>query len=319
MFIYPSSKVFSEYVDFVYSSRGRQVQKVEAKQGQIRNRIAPKIQVKPQDESLEIKSSKKLVGDYELLEEGRFFTYLLLVDNLDPGTNVIELDFEDRYGNIVTEKVTIYKRYASSTLIGPFPGATLTYEGNELLALVSKKYQLLPDFVPDGLVELSEQGDGISTTGQMSLRRIVVDDFLAMFEDMQEDGIDISVSSAYRSYETQEYTFLYWVKYNGGSIEAADRISARPGHSEHQLGTTLDIVTAETNYRLGENFANTRAGKWLQDNAYKYGFVMSYPQGQEDITGYKFEPWHWRYIGKENAIKHQESGLNLIEYLESLN
>src|SRR5690606_15165135 len=102
--------------------------------------------------------------------------------------------------------------------------------------------------------------------------------------DAKADGIDISVISAYRSYSTQASTYKYWVNYNGGSAAAADKISARPGHSQHQLGTAVDFSSNEIGDRLGAEFNNTKGAKWLVENGWKYGFVLSYPSGHESTT-----------------------------------
>src|SRR5690606_1306605 len=123
------------------------------------------------------------------------------------------------------------------------------------------------------------------------------------------------VLSAYRSYGTQASTYQYWVNYNGSQV-AADQISARPGHSQHQLGTTVDFTTSEIGDRLGSEFDNTKASQWLLSNAYKYGFVISDPEGEVGVTGYGHESWHWRYIGVSSAEEMVHSGLVLEEYLQ---
>jgi D-alanyl-D-alanine carboxypeptidase len=92
-------------------------------------------------------------------------------------------------------------------------------------------------------------------------------------------------------------------------------VSARPGHSEHQLGTTADISNADVGYRLTEEFGETPAGRWLAENAWRYGFVLSYPEGAEAVTGYKYEPWHFRWVGEAAAAAVRDSGLTLHEWL----
>ncbi len=97
--------------------------------------------------------------------------------------------------------------------------------------------------------------------------------------------------------------------------DQAERISARPGHSEHQMGTAIDFTSASAGYGLGEGFAQTPEGAWLSQNAPRFGFVMSYPAGKESVTGYAYEPWHFRYVGIDVARAVVARGITLTEYL----
>ncbi len=92
-------------------------------------------------------------------------------------------------------------------------------------------------------------------------------------------------------------------------------MSAEPGHSEHQLGTTADVTNADVNYELDQAFANTAGGRWLAEHATDFGFVISYAEGREDATGFSFEPWHIRYVGPETAADYEASGFTLNQYL----
>jgi D-alanyl-D-alanine carboxypeptidase len=127
-------------------------------------------------------------------------------------------------------------------------------------------------------------------------------------------GARLAVQSAYRSYSTQASTFAYWVRVSG--YTAALLSSARAGHSEHQLGTTLDFRSyggsAPWYYT---DWGKTKAGAWLKANAWKYGFIMSYPKGKTSLTCYGYEPWHYRYLGRAVAAKVHASGLTLRDYL----
>ena len=130
-------------------------------------------------------------------------------------------------------------------------------------------------------------------------------------ESMQADakalGLNLSLISGYRSYKTQENLYNKYVKKDGE--EEANTYSAKPGHSEHQTGLAIDIGSVD------RSFANTNEAKWIEENAHLYGFIVRYPKGKTDITGYIYEPWHVRYLGKENAKKVWMSGLTLEEYL----
>lgn len=133
----------------------------------------------------------------------------------------------------------------------------------------------------------------------------------AAFDRMQiaaaAEMLSLSIVSGYRSYATQEATYNRFVNRDGQ--EKADTYSARPGHSEHQTGLAFDI-----NY-AGDSFGSTPEAAWLAANCWKYGFIIRYPEGKSDITGYKYEPWHVRYLGEETAKKVYDSGLTLEEYL----
>lgn len=128
--------------------------------------------------------------------------------------------------------------------------------------------------------------------------------YLAM---KKASGYDMTIVSGFRSYEKQKSTFEYWASIDGW--ERADKYSAQPGHSEHQTGLAMDITS------LSQSYGNTAEGKWLAANCWKYGFLLRYPKGGEDITGYIYEPWHVRYLGKSTAKLVHDSGLTLEEFL----
>lgn len=134
---------------------------------------------------------------------------------------------------------------------------------------------------------------------------------LSAFENMQtaasDDGLFLYILSGYRSYSEQQYQYNVHVENKGK--EYADQVSARPGYSEHQTGLCMDINSTE------DSFADTEEAAWLAENCEKYGFIIRFPKGKEEQTGYNYEPWHIRYVGVENAQKIAESGLCLEEYL----
>lgn len=137
-----------------------------------------------------------------------------------------------------------------------------------------------------------------------------------MFAAAAGEGHTLGLNSGYRSYEEQEETFQFWVDQLGE--EQAELVSARPGHSEHQLGTTADITGPTNGYQVTEDFGDTPEGLWLAANAPEYGFALSYPEGKSEVTGYLYEPWHWRYVGIPHALGWLDSGMTLVGYLRSL-
>lgn len=191
--------------------------------------------------------------------------------------------------------------------------------GNDLLVLVNKEYKLPSTYAPGDLVHANTSGIRVTTVRSYMLRSILINDLKALNDDAKKEGLDISMISGYRAYQTQADTYNYWVNYNGGNVAVVDQISARPGHSQHQLGTALDFSSSEIGDRLGSEFDNTKASKWLEKNAWKYGFVISYPKGYESTTGYSYESWHYRYIGRENAKEMVDSGKILEVWLRGKN
>lgn len=190
-------------------------------------------------------------------------------------------------------------------------------DGNDLLVLVNKEYKLPSTYAPVDLVKASNSG--IRRGESYYLRSILISDLKDMILSAKEGGIDLSIVSGYRSYSTQVSTYNYWLSKNNNDVEYVDTFSARPGHSQHQLGTVIDFSSSEIGDALGDSFGNTKASNWLVENAYKYGFVISFPKGYESVTGYKYESWHYRYIGKSNALEMRNSGMILENYLRSKN
>jgi len=173
-------------------------------------------------------------------------------------------------------------------------------QGNtELTRLVNKETGLGPDEEPEDLVDLDDYNDRLtlSRSGHR-LRKIMIPSLLSMTEEAAEQGIELMISSTYRSYSYQENLYNRYAARDGQ--EAADRYSARPGKSQHQLGTAIDFGS------IDDSFALTDAGKWLKVNAWKYGFSLSYPEGMESFTGYVWESWHYRYIGRDAALLEKE-------------
>ncbi len=167
-----------------------------------------------------------------------------------------------------------------------------------------------PTYIPKDLKELNTE---LSTKKGVCLMEDAKNSFQSMIEDAQEDGYSIKASSAFRTYEIQKILFDNAV--NSGKTDALISL-AKPGYSEHQLGTTVDVTGASIDYASASgDFYNTTESAWLKENAYLYGFIQSYPLGKEDITGYKSEPWHYRYVGIEKAKEIKDSGLTITEFL----
>jgi zinc D-Ala-D-Ala carboxypeptidase len=184
---------------------------------------------------------------------------------------------------------------------------------DDLGVLVDHSHSLPSDYVPKDLVPLRDKD--VSTLGSEALRREAAEYLGRLMAGAAADGEKLAVASAYRSYEEQRHSYESLTGVLGVD---AGRLSARPGHSQHQLGTAVDFTNAAAGYKLGVPFARTSASRWLGHHAWEYGFVLAYPRGEEERTGYRWEPWHYRYVGVQDAKRIEDSGQSLQEFLESV-
>ena len=173
--------------------------------------------------------------------------------------------------------------------------------------VIDTNHALPPDFAPGDLVEVTAAG----FTQLDRVREFVILDLAALRQAAEANGTPIVVISAYRSFAYQEGLFRDEVERVGESRAAAG--VARPGHSEHQLGTALDVLNPEAG-ELSAAFADTPAGQWVAAHAHEYGFVFSYPADAQDRSCYEFEPWHLRYVGRDVAAQIHDSGLSPREW-----
>lgn len=176
---------------------------------------------------------------------------------------------------------------------------------NKTYILVNKYYHLGKDYIPDNLENISEE---YSRSGMK-----LVKEAKEAFEELSKASITankkVLAMSSYRSYEYQVNLYNKYVENDG--IEEADTYSARPGYSEHQTGLCVDVYDGEIDYT---NFEKSDSYNWMQENAYKYGFILRFPKGKENLTGYQYESWHYRYVGKKIAKYIKENDITLEEY-----
>ena len=164
----------------------------------------------------------------------------------------------------------------------------------------------------DGIVIVNKDY-GLPKNFRSPLEEEALDAFDKMKKDASKEGIVLNIRSGYRSYSTQVSLFNRYAQ-NDGS-EVANTYSAKAGFSEHQTGLALDITNRNTNKAPGDWFDDTPEAKWLYENAYKYGFIIRYPQGKEHVTGYIYESWHYRYVGVEHSENFNMNNLTLEEYV----
>jgi D-alanyl-D-alanine carboxypeptidase len=182
------------------------------------------------------------------------------------------------------------------------------------VTLVDWLLRVPKNYEPPDLVPVSEAG----IAGPGLIRAVAIDDLRAMAQAAAANGTPIAVNSPYRSYAEQVASFNGWVNVDG--YDDAITYSQRPGHSEHQLGLTIDFMTLNGPSALQGDWATTPSGAWMARNAWRYGWLMSYPKGEggalfSDATCFHYEPWHYRYVGREIARKIHRSGLTIREYL----
>ena len=182
---------------------------------------------------------------------------------------------------------------------------------DDLGVLVDRSHSLPSEYVPSDLVPLQDYG--VPTLGSEVLRREAAEHLGHLVEDAATDGKELVVASAYRSYQEQQLSHERLMSVFGAG---ASMMSATPGHSQHQLGTVVDLTNAAAGNQVRVPFARTGAYRWLERHAWEYGFVLAYPRGEEEQTGYRWEPWHYRYVGVEDAKRLEEGDLSLQAFLE---
>ncbi len=220
-------------------------------------------------------------GNYDFNKEGEYTLYYVVKDNLgneikEPFTLKVERTLEEDENHFTTSK-----GFKGEIIDG------VTYIDGTLI--VNKTYSL-PSTFGNGLTEETK-----NAFAQLKAAALL-------------EGLDIYIASGFRSYERQVTLYNNYVKRDGK--EAADTYSARPGHSEHQSGLTFDVN------EVSDRFHGTKEANWLSDNCYKFGFILRFPNGKSDETGFKYESWHFRYVGEDLAKKLYNNGnwITLEEY-----
>ncbi len=188
---------------------------------------------------------------------------------------------------------------------------TLIEDVNDLFVLANKANYFPKDFEPINLV--LPQTNHAGGPDRRSMRKIAADALDQLTAAAQEDGWEIKSISAYRTIAYQEVLFNSYAATDGE--EAANRYSSKPGYSEHHTGLCVDVSSPSMGFGLDQSYGDTSEGKWLEDHAHQYGFVIRYPKGKEHLTGYTYEPWHLRYLGVPLATYLKENDLCYEEFL----
>lgn len=180
--------------------------------------------------------------------------------------------------------------------------------------LVNKQHLLPESYEPSDLVKPDVPFYFEEDLPKRYMREEAAEALEKLFEAARAEGLNLVGASGYRSYERQKQIYESNVAKMGK--EAADKVSAFPGASEHQTGLAIDVTSSEMGYGLDQAFGDTEEGKWLANHAYQYGFIIRYPEGRTEVTGYSYEPWHLRYVGKKAAEEIHKNNLVLEEYVK---
>ncbi|MET3288467.1 UNVERIFIED_CONTAM: LAS superfamily LD-carboxypeptidase LdcB [Brevibacillus sp. OAP136] len=207
---------------------------------------------------------------------------------------------------------------SSKTTAKPLPQAKLmdNTTATDLHVLVNKQNALPSSYIPSDLVKINIPFSFSGESPKKMLRKEAAEALESLVAQAASEKIKLVGVSGYRPYHLQEAIFASNVKTEG--FAEANRTSAIPGQSEHQTGLSIDISSPVVKNQLTEKLGTTAEGKWLAQNAYKFGFIIRYPQDKEKVTGYSYEPWHIRYVGKDMAQVLQEKNLTLEEYYQTV-
>lgn len=268
---------------------------------------------------LELQSGAKTTLLYVGRNDQEKHFYIAKVDEIVEGESSRKIVLKAKGTNSTKEIEVKFNRNAVLIPLGydsidGWPEFQYVLNPENILAIVDKKNRLPEDYEPKNLVDLNKEF-GIYTFNEAKLTIDAGRDLKRMWEECgKQTGDYVTVASGYRSWSDQFAVYSGNVQTYGET--ETDKFSAKPGHSEHQTGTTIDITNKETNYSLDQSFDQTKAGKWLAENSYKFGYILTYTKELQAQTGINYEPWHFRYVGVENAKEFHESGLDFYTWVD---
>lgn len=216
-----------------------------------------------------------------------------------------------RINNNVTHQGALNLNYHPNIMKNFYQDIKNAFNTDNNLILVNKNYALTKNYVPDNLVFAKDLRLLVEDESRYYMTKETYIALKELFKAAEKNNLSLILSNAYRSYDKQEKIYEQYRL----NFEDADYFSARAGHSEHQTGLAVDLTCKDANYLLTESFAETKEGIFIRQNAYKYGFIIRYPKDKTHITGYSYEPWHIRYVGRDVAGFIYHNNLTLEEYL----
>jgi LAS superfamily LD-carboxypeptidase LdcB len=265
---------------------------------------------------LKTEQTSNVIGTPQTAENKAYQDIKPVIQQIDPSdmeTMMLEIYSSDT-GNESFSAYTTENNLLGCTQFNPNERTTVN-NPQDLLAFVNKQHKIDGAYTPDDLVAIANYG--VPTFGNIYVRREVAEKFTEMYKEMTKAGLKVSASSGWRSLAHQQKVLDNWTKMVGAG--KANNYAAIPGYSEHHLGTAIDILTPENGNTVSPSYFNTRVFKWMSENSYKYGFLLSYPRGKESITGYNAEGWHYRYVGVSTATQVHNQNTTLTEFLFAVN
>nr|WP_079529291.1 M15 family metallopeptidase [Halobacillus hunanensis] len=191
-------------------------------------------------------------------------------------------------------------------------GLTVVNEPKSMHVVVNKHRKLPDGYTPPDLVVPEVPFYFTEFHPKKQMRKEAARALEELFAAASQDGIDLVAASGYRSYERQKSIYQQNVAERGE--KEANQFSAKPGTSEHQTGLAMDVTSAQMAFKLKQSFRQTDEGEWLAEHAHEYGFIIRYPKGKSDITGYSYEPWHLRYVGTDISTEIHKQEETLEEF-----
>lgn len=220
----------------------------------------------------------------------------------------------DHGGEAATVIANLKSEHGLSSTIEQQGDRVVVTNPESILVVVNKERYLPAGYEPTDLVEPDVKFSFEGSHEKRHLRKEAAEALEAMFKQAQKEGIILHAVSGYRSFNRQQSLFNHYANTQGR--ENAARVSAVPGTSEHQTGLAMDLSSQGVGDELKEVFSSSKEGKWVAEHAHEFGFIIRYPQGGENITGYRYEPWHVRYVGKEAAQVSYGGKLTLEQLLQ---
>lgn len=244
-------------------------------------------------------------------------TSLLLIS----GCSIVQQDEQnmtskETVNNKQTAAKEVHHVAVDSSIKPAQEGLQTLAEPENISVLVNKEYSLPEDYQPDDLVYPNVDFIFEDKIEKRMMRAEAAEALQNMFAAAEKQNLHLAGVSAYRSHQTQQSIFDNYVKNDG--LENAKTYSALPGTSEHETGLAIDVTTADGACAAQDCFGDSEEAKWLAEHGHEYGFIIRYPEGKESITGYKYEPWHIRYVGADIATELFENDLTLEEYYSAV-
>lgn len=220
-------------------------------------------------------------------------------------------------GNGATAEDPLMEKRSISALQTTIDAQAVVTNSEAMTVIVNKQRSLPEGYEPNDLVEPNVPFSFDGPHEKRHMRKEAAEALEKLFAGAKADDIELRAVSGYRSYQRQVSIYNNNVKTKGK--EYTDRVSSVPGHSEHQTGLAIDVSSPSVGNAIEEVFGTSKEGQWLAEHAAEYGFIIRYPKGEEEITGYVYEPWHIRYVGTDLAPDVVKSGLTLEEYFDEAN